>query len=161
MANTYVTITREEMEAVLFPFGFKQVITNGHELVYDRVTGCDGIASTLRVFSSVDMHNDHGRKKGQDRIRIVLIRVYRDWAPNSSVPKRLAQMNRVMGWKSRLQEKLLDLIRENKLHNTETCAECGHEANGYTDDGTLACSYHQLFIPNESGGMKCVLLLAA
>lgn len=142
MTSTYVEITREEMEETLSALGFKEIIISSGEHVYDRVTNLNGVRSTLRVYSSVTMRADTGREKGADRIRIILIREFRN-TNRKPAHIKVAKMNRVRGWKMRLQTRLLDAIRLYKLHNTEDCVECGHESNGYTDDGKPVCAYHQ------------------
>lgn len=107
----YVNITKEEMEEVLSPQGFKQVsLPSTIELVYGKRVDVDGLMLTLRIYSSINP-DGNARDVGEDAIRCMVM-----WRKEDGDVKKIGttkRVNRVGGWRKNLQsriDKLEDLV---------------------------------------------------
>lgn len=101
---TYQQISQSEMEDFLFSKGFQPVALPGtQELVYGKRVDCNGLALTLRVYSSIFAGS--GRAAGEDAIRVVLFLKLDDKIVKLGGSKRV---HRVQGWRDNLQSRLSD-----------------------------------------------------
>ena len=121
--DTFVFITKEEMEATLLPGGFtRRVIENGYckQLMYERgIKGIDDIK--LVIFSTVD-DTDISRAKGKDAIQV---RLFHERANDVSFPLgRFGSVYRMEGWQERLKKKINEVYIIGK--NLQRCAQCGY-----------------------------------
>lgn len=116
MAN-YQQISQGDMEDFLLPKGFRPINLPGtRELVYGKRVDCNGLALTLRVYSSISA--GAGRGVGEDAIRVVLFLKLDDKIVKLGGSKRV---HRVQGWRENLQSRLSDW---QQFLPARTCA-CG------------------------------------
>ena len=105
---SYVKITRQEMEKVLKRFSLVS-LTGTYELVYGKRVDVDGLALSLRVYSSIEPgvyssiepDGGLGRGCGEDAIRVSVW--YRRSDGNVIRVGESKRINRVPGWDTRLR----------------------------------------------------------
>lgn len=111
--KAYHNVTRQEIEAVLFPLGFVEVEVPGTvELVYAKRVDQGDLALSLRVYSGIDPSGD-SRGCGEDAIRVTLF--WRDCTrsdprdPNRPLAVKVSgdkRVNRIQTWEKNLRSRL-------------------------------------------------------
>ena len=104
---TYTEISKEEVEAVLSPLGFKPLKLKGtDELVYGKRVDHYGIGLTVRIYTSLSPWGT-SRDVGEDAIRVNLW--LRETLQEGGAIRKIAstkRVNRVPGWANRLKGRI-------------------------------------------------------
>ena len=106
MASQYTTISSEEMRDFLkLEKGWKEE-TQGNELVFSYNLR-DFPFIQIKVYSSIRLDTQIGRKVGADAIRVCAVNTKTNagWIKSSRV-------YRVLGWKDNLKERVCQVIRD-------------------------------------------------
>lgn len=126
--SKYKAVTRGDFEAYIGPcstVGAKEVDISSSckEIVYERaVITTQGIdySFKIRIYTSINQHNDECRDKGKDAIRVQLIDL-----DNKSV-KTSTRINRVG---DKVMERVVDRVREMfkyAIDPANQCPKCDH-----------------------------------
>lgn len=135
MAN-YTNISKEEMEAFLFPKGFVPVhLENTKELVYAKRI-VHKLALSLRVYTGINP-DGASRDVGKDAIRVCLF--WRNIQGEIKSAGGSKRVHRVNGWRFNLQNRL-----DNWEQDFVTCSACGSpmvERKGHYGYFLGCCNY--------------------
>lgn len=122
MAAKYEIITLDQMESVLKPRQFKQVIAeNTFEYVYQRELDRNGVWYSVRIYTSVDKSTNRGRSVGKDAIRIIVLN------QKGYTVSREMRVNRSKGWEIRLNARI-----DRWTDGIVWCPQCGNPLKNKT-----------------------------
>ena len=119
MAERFVNITKDQMEAFLSEQGFQQMkLPNVNELVYGRVYTEDGHKVSLRILTAINPTGE-SRKKGSDAIRVQLWYRYNGKAV---MVGRQQKCLRTKGWRLNI---LKAIESATDVGHWKICPKCG------------------------------------
>tara|TARA_R110000822_G_scaffold197781_4_gene335833 strand:- start:15637 stop:16152 length:516 start_codon:yes stop_codon:yes gene_type:complete len=106
MSAQYTEISLEEMDEFMQSEGFVKVAhnpLNGFEVQYDLMHK-NGLR--IRLFSTIDVRSDAGRRKGSDAMRLILI------APDDSIIRgaKFTRIHRVKNWRKNLMARYNQIL---------------------------------------------------
>jgi len=131
MAGQYTEISLSEMDAFMRFLGFRRAGVDetkheplwGNEHQYDFAHEPSGM--TVRMFSTIDTRDGHGRKKGGDAIRFLILR--RDGSLLRGA--KFTRVHRVKNWRKNLVQRFEDIhdaLGAKKIRDepNEPCSVC-------------------------------------